>query len=110
MMRSEPENAEKKPTGEKQESVPERVGRNVNILFIGDFSQANGLGHQCEGFGTILTQGGETPGGTGVTAALATGFAAAALTHTGSRDAAPCWSGEKQTDRRTDRQQRRARV
>ena len=42
------------------------------------------------GFGgdvsAVLTQGGETPGGAGVAAALATGFAAAALTHARSRD------------------------
>lgn len=37
---------------------------------------------------TILTQGGETPGGAGVTAALATGFAAAALTHARPGDSA----------------------
>ena len=39
-------------------------------------------------FSNILTQGGETPGGAGVAAALATGFAAAALTHAGSGDSA----------------------
>lgn len=37
---------------------------------------------------TILTQGGETPGRAGVTAALATGFAAAALTHARPGDSA----------------------
>lgn len=40
-------------------------------------------------FNNILTQGGETPGRAGVTAALATGFAAAALTHAGSGDPTP---------------------
>ncbi len=40
-------------------------------------------------FSTILTQGGETPGGAGVAAALATGFAAAALTHARPGDSAP---------------------
>lgn len=38
--------------------------------------------------GTILTQGGETPGGAGVAATLATGFPAAALTHARPRDSA----------------------
>lgn len=40
-------------------------------------------------FSAILTQGGETPGGAGVAAALATGVATATLTHAGTGNAAP---------------------
>lgn len=38
---------------------------------------------------SLLTQRSEAPSGAGVAAALATGVAAAALTHAGSGDAAP---------------------
>lgn len=54
--------------------------------------------------GLILTQGGETPGRAGVTAALATGFAAAALTHAGPGDSTAGWRSVA-TDRQTDRRQ-----
>ncbi len=66
------------------------------------------------GLHTVLTQGGEAPGRAGVAAALATGFAAAALTHAWPGDSAASWRGaadrDRQTDRQTDRQQRRGRV
>ena len=65
----------------------------------------------CGGFGgsAVLTQGGETPGGAGVAAALATGFAAAALTHAGPGDPAPGWrsAAERQRDKETVRQRDR---
>lgn len=73
------------------------------------------MGRRGGGGAALLTQGGEAPGRAGVTAALATGLAAAALTHAGPRDpAARCGGGsgrgfarmqtDGQTDGRTDRE------
>lgn len=48
-----------------------------------------GRSHRMRDRQPLLTQRSEAPSGAGVAAALATGVAAAALTHAGSGDAAP---------------------
>lgn len=58
-----------------------------NCVWLGLREEEGGGGRRRGG--SLLTQRSEAPSGAGVAAALATGVAAAALTHAGPGDAAP---------------------